>query len=657
MKDNEKFLSALKRPGSIRFAANQKSVEALENLLPRLNHTRIDGASYWFVNDRPSTANTRIKAYPTGHMVFYNPEGRRFLFTDPGGHPLHECEWTPDAQSGETKLTHARLQLDCLQWVGIKPRAKTFQTQIDIKGQKGWETMSLDDLREKAAEAWRVPLSEVKYFYQDENLVPLGDGKYNVLLTKDGLYALMDGTFDKSMFISFMFRVRWEKLDLIPVVELFQSTLPGSGGASFELIWGLYEDQSREEKLGPLRYRGLPTYPSKEAFNIFSAFFTPQLSKEKDILKVFLDPNRSHEITWTAKANPPWRYISDPHQITLTIQDHKLYKTTVHNDTLPIPFVNHSGGGNPSAERELHVGTNSFLLIDGDLSREIPFEPSWGIHPQIAPLPKRPKVPFGWKWFFNGFPPKVDPVKALYTLPFYPEGAAEIEESALQPMVLDQIFYYMEMSPGMPAKLDKIDRVLIHTFDTVIAGCVDCTKERQYTVLFSDPEFAQKNACLLWNYARSKNQLNNLNKVSFLPEKEHVAEVYREKYGLIFKWIPFMYFQDREACESMLKALADALLPEGILFLAGPRPIQGLFNHYGLEGLYKDPVINMPFYRQHLKMCPENKVNPEFTVFLAEKIEKKEPSQEEPPRQTTPAEEKSFDPPPLRSFTPPPDRK
>ena len=619
MSEKEKFLSALKKPGSLRFPCNEKSAADIESNFSQLKSETLDGASYWFENGKPSVANTRIKVYPTGHMAFYNSQGRRFLTTDPGGEPLNECEWIEDQPSGQTRLGHARMQLDSRQWIGIKPRAKTFSAQIDIKGQEGWETMSLDDLRKKAAESWRVPVSEVKHFYSDENMVHNGDGKYDIRLTKDGLYALNEASFDKTLFISFMFAVNWGKLDLIPVVELFQSTLPGSGGATFELIWGLYEDQSREQDLGTLRYRGLPTYPSKEAFNIFSAFFTPKGPEGKDIMKVFMDPDRSHQISWTPKSNPPWRYFSDTYKFTLTIQDKFLYKVTVHDDPLGIPFVNCFRGAKPSCERELQVTHNSFVLIEGGLGKEFPLDPLWGVLPQTEPSKPPAKMPFSWKWFFNNFAPKVDPVKVLYTVPFYPEGANEIDEAALQPMVLDQLFYYLEMSPGMPAKLEKINKVLIHTFDCVIAGCVDCTKDRQYTVLYSDSEFAQKNACLLWNYAASRNQLENMSKVTFLPEKDHVVEVYKEKYELIFKWIPFMYFQDKEACQSMLQGVADALLPEGVLFLVGPRPIQGLFGHYSLECLYNDPVINMPFYRQHLKMCPENLVNPELTVFMIEK--------------------------------------
>jgi len=31
-------------------------------------------------------------------------------------------------------------------------------------------------------------------------------------------------------------------------------------------------------------------------------------------------------------------------------------------------------------------------------------------------------------------------------------------------------------------------------------------------------------------------------------------------------------------------------------------------------------VADMPYFRQHLKMCPQNTVNPYFTVFFAERL-------------------------------------
>jgi hypothetical protein len=617
VKKTEKLINALTEEGSLTFANNLEFAIELEKKIPALETKEHEGSTLWFENGSASVANTRVIVNSTGHIIFFNEEGRRFLCTDPEGHPLHEALWTHD--SGETQLAQARMQLDNKQWVGIKPCTKTFRTQIDISSHDGWQDMKLDNLREKAAEAWRVPFSEVKYFYDDAHMVHQGDGKYDIQLVKDGLYALHEGSFDKSMFMSFMFRVNWARLDLIPVVELFQSTLPGTGGAVFEFIWGIYQDQSREEELPPLRYRGLPTYPSKEAFNIFSAFFVPKGPEEKNINKLFMDPMTSHEITWTPQKHAPVRYFDDNQKIVLTVQDGYLYKVTSFDDPITFPYTNCGGVRKPPIEREVRVGTQSFTLLEGPLGREIPFDPIWGIRPQTYPTKLSNKPPFTWKWFFNGEPPVVDPVKAQYTVPFYPEGAADIGESSLQPMVLDQIFHYMEMAPAMPHRLEKIDRVLIHTFDTVLAGCIDCTKEREYTVLYSDPEFAQKNAQLLWNYAASRDQLKNLEKVSFLPEKDHIAHAYSNQYGLIFKWIPFMYHPDREACENMLKALVGSLQPNGFLYLVGPRPLEGLFEHYGLEKLYNDPVGNMPFFRQHLKMCPENQVHPDLCVFLLEK--------------------------------------
>ncbi|MBI4389270.1 MAG: hypothetical protein HY580_03740, partial [Nitrospinae bacterium] len=387
-----------------------------------------------------------------------------------------------------------------------------------------------------------------------------------------------------------------------------------------ELLWGLYDDQSREAPLGPLRYRGLPTYPSKEAFNIFSAFFIPSGPPGEKIFDVFMDLARSHEIAWLPRKDPPWRYFCRENRVCLTVQDHFLYKATVFDDPAAVPYVNCARGARPSCQRRIAVRPGAIALWDGDRTRAIQLNPVWEIEPGAEADKPQPQYPFGWQKFFDGNPPVTDPVKAVYTVPFYPEGESEIDEASLQPMALDQIFYYMETCTDMPEKLEKAERVLVHTFDAAISGCIDCTRERQYTVLYGDPEFAQKGAQLLWDYAAARNQLDALKRVSFLPEAEHVERAYQEKYGMIFKWIPFLYFQDRNVCEQILKSLSGALEPGGILFLAGPGPIVGLFEYYGLKALYHDPVIDMPFFQQHLKMCPENRLREDLEVFLAEKL-------------------------------------
>ena len=114
---------------------------------------------------------------------------------------------------------------------------------------------------------------------------------------------LADGTFEKARFMACMGAMHWERIDFLPVVELFQSLLPGTGSAAFELIRGLYDDQNRESQL-PLRYRGIPTYPSEAAFRLFSTVFSPTGDNP---LALFMEPARSHEVTWLPDPHPPHR--------------------------------------------------------------------------------------------------------------------------------------------------------------------------------------------------------------------------------------------------------------------------------------------------------------------------------------------------------------
>ncbi len=100
MPEKDELISILTHPGSIRFHANENAMLAIEREITNFKKSFIDGIETWFLNDEPTVANTRIRRYPTGHLVFYNSEGKRFLFTDPGGHPLHECEWLENAETG-----------------------------------------------------------------------------------------------------------------------------------------------------------------------------------------------------------------------------------------------------------------------------------------------------------------------------------------------------------------------------------------------------------------------------------------------------------------------------------------------------------------------------------------------------------------------------
>ena len=206
-----------------------------------------------YQRDPPGTG-VRAVRLPTGHQVFYSSEGLRILATDPEGHPLHECEWQHDA-TGHTILSRARFRLDWSQWVGVKPEGLVNATVLDLSRKPGWERLRADDLRHLAARAMNVPLDEVRFFYGDDDLVVRPNGQAVIRHKKDALYVLEDGTFDRARFMSCMGALHWHRIDFLPVVELFQSLLPGTGSAAFELIRGLYDDQNATAPQ-PLALRG-----------------------------------------------------------------------------------------------------------------------------------------------------------------------------------------------------------------------------------------------------------------------------------------------------------------------------------------------------------------------------------------------------------------
>jgi hypothetical protein len=72
----------------------------------------------------------------------------------------------------------------------------------------------------------------------------------------------------------------------------------------------------------------------------------------------------------------------------------------------------------------------------------------------------------------------------------------------------------------------------------------------------------------------------------------------------------------------MLKAVVDALNPKGLLFLVGPKKIRGMFDHFSLKTIFHDPIADMPYFKQHLRMYPETLINPDVEVFFLEKVEK-----------------------------------
>jgi len=285
-----------------------------------------------FVKDLDQ-AGGRVVRQPTGHLVFYRPDGRRFLATDPEGNPLHECEWGTDV-TGNVILCRARVRLDWDRWVGLKPAGLLNETSLNLASKPGWQRLKADDLRAMAAQALRVTIEDVRFFYRDEDLLIEPTGRATIRQRKDSLYILHDGDFEQASFMACLGAMNWPSIDFPPVLQPFKSLLPGTGSAVFEVIRGLYDDQNEGNLTPrPLRYRGIPPYPSEAAFRLFSCFFTPQAPRGNDPFMLFMNRERSGQVIWLPAATTPVRYFHQRTGACLTFQDNKLLKVKVASDS------------------------------------------------------------------------------------------------------------------------------------------------------------------------------------------------------------------------------------------------------------------------------------------------------------------------------------
>jgi len=553
---------------------------------------------------------------PSGHLVFYGPNNRRILATDPDGNPLHECEWGTTA-SGRTLLIRARIRLEWGQWVGLKPAGLINQTTLDLFKKPGWERLKTDDLRQMAAQAMRVPLEAVKLFYGDEDLIIDSKGAATIRHKKDAFYVLDDGTFERARFMACMGAMHWANIDFLPVVELFQSLLPGTGSAAFELIRGLYDDQNEDQPV-PLRYRGIPTYPSEAAYRLFSSFFTPQAPGGSNPLPVFMDVARSHEVTWLPVANPPLRFFDPSHNLCVTVKGKAVHKATKLDDPTGLPFLSPGPGSNP-LERTVTVAKGTLVLQDRETRVELPVNPAWGSL-QDSLSEKRSLAPSGgWTAFFGSRPPQVTPHEAFSAVLLYPENDAEIDEVASQPFAADYLQDNFEQDPRLAAHLAKAKQVLIDNFDGAITTCIHLDRSRNYTALYSHPAYAQKQAQNLWSEMVRTQHPDWAKGISLIPAAG-AQDVYGKSYDLIFVWMPFAIYGDAMAQHKTVLMVTSALGPGGQAFIVGPASLQSAFQmHPQLQVLNAEAVETLPTFQMHRTILPKARVKTGLTLFLIAK--------------------------------------
>lgn len=586
--------TALSTPGHLTFAGN------------RLFNTELE------------RGGGRIVRQPTGHLVFYRADGRRILATDPAGNALHECEWGVD-QQGATTLLRARIRLDWGAWVGLKPSGLINETMLNLATKPGWQRLTADDLRAMAAQALRVSIEEVRWFYRDEDLLISRTGMATIRHRKDAWYVLEHGDFAEARFMSCMGAMHWASIDFLPVVELFKSLLPGTGSAAFELIRGLYDDQNEGRgNPPPLRYRGIPAYPSEAAFRLFKSFFVPHAPVGKDPLTLFMDPVRTSQVEWLPSPTPPSRYFDRSEGVCLTIQGSDLQKVTLAEDSAGLPFMSPKGRTFLPCDRAAQVINSRVVLKDRDvetmLSTAVP--PTAGDHSTSSP--SVPISPVDWRSVFvEGIPP-IAADEAYRAVLLYPEDDTPIGELAGQPFVADYLEDLAEQDREIGRILAQARQVLIHNGDAVIASCITFDQPRDYVVVMQHAAFAQKQAQQLWTTCAQLRQWDWLKRIRFIPmERDQSLQVSTQIFDVVYQWLPVGM---PESLVTAANALRRALRPGGCAFITGPASLSECWKGSGLTPIWQEPVEQLPTFRMHRTILPKARLLDGLTLFRVQAV-------------------------------------
>jgi hypothetical protein len=586
--------SALANPGNISFSGN-----------------------HVFARDL-AAAGGRCVEQSTGHLVFYRPDGRRFLATDPAGNPLHECEWRIDS-TGEVILCRARVRLDWGQWVGLKPAGLVNETSLNLASKPGWQRLTPDDLRTMAAQALRVSMEEVRFFYRDEDLLIEPTGKATIRQRKDAFYVLQDGDFERARFMSCMGAMSWSSIDFLPVVELFQSLLPGTGSAVFELIRGLYDDQNEGNPIPrPLRYRGIPTYPSEAAFRLFSSFFTPQAPGGNNPFTLFMNPERSNQVIWMPAGMPPIRYFDQRAETCLTFQGGLLHKVTVASDSSGLSYMSPRGRRLVPCDRSAEIAGTRVILKDRDRETTLAVTlPQGSLERSGEPVAMSP---VDWRSVFVRGVPPIPSADAYGAVLLYPEDESEIGECAAQPFVADYVQDIGEQDREIGAILSRAKRVLIENGDAVVATCITFDRPRDYTVLVRHPAFAQKQAQRLWTICAELQRWDWLSRIRFVSnEGPHDREA-PHSYDMVYHWVPYDSRDLPASLVERLMGISRVLQEGGTAFVIGPAQLGQYGASHGLHVCWEEPVEQLSTFRMHRTILPKARLRAGLTLFHMKKI-------------------------------------
>jgi hypothetical protein len=509
--------------------------------------------------------------------------------------------------------------LDWGQWVGLKPAGLVNETSLNLARKPGWQRLKADDLRTMAAQALRVPIEDVRWFYRDEDLLIGPTGNATIRQRKDAFYVLEDGDFERARFMSCMGAMHWPAIDFLPVVELFQSLLPGTGSAVFELIRGLYDDQNEGKPAPqPLRYRGIPTYPSEAAFRLFSSFFTPQAPEGNDPFTLFMNPARSNHVIWLPAAPPPIRYFDQRSEACLTLQGGLLQKVTVASDSSGLSYLRSKGRRFVPCDRSAEIVGAHVMLKDRDRETTLTVTLPQGSLEQSGESVAM--SPVDWRSVFVHGVPAVPPADAYGATLLYPDDESEISECSAQPFVADYIQDIGEQDREIGAVLSRAERVLIENGDAVVATCITFDRPRDYTVLVRHPAFAQKQAQRLWNICAELQRWDWLSRIRFVSDEARYDGTVPHSYDVVYHWVPYDSGDLPVSLVERMKGISRVLREGGHAFVIGPAQLGQLGSSHGLHVCWEEPVEQLPTFQMHRTILPKARLRAGLTWLHLKKV-------------------------------------
>jgi hypothetical protein len=370
----------------------------------------------------------------------------------------------------------------------------------------------------------------------------------------------------------------------------------------------------------PLRYRGIPTYPSEAAFRLFSGFFTPQPLSGKDPFTAFMTPSQSHLVLWLPAEHVPVRYLEESRGVCITEKNGIVQKVTLADDPAGLSYIRSVGCPVRPLDRSFRVEESRLVLQDREMEMTVPLDSALSVRP--SPPDECPISPVDWRTVFVEGMPRVSPAEAFEAVPLFPEDETEISELAAQSFVADYLDDLGEQDREIGKVRSLAERVLIANGDAVIATCVLFDRPRDYTVHVHHVAYAQRQAQQLWTQCAAVRRWDWLHRIRMIvADAGEASMASRDCYDLIYQWVPYDSFDSSTAMRAIVTRLSCMLQRGGHGFVVGPAQLGELFRQEQSRLVvgWNQTVASLPTFLMHRTILAKARVKPGLTLFHVER--------------------------------------